>query len=160
MENNKKENFRQFTYENFNQTTEEDVGIIEFINKADEAFECVLKHRYSDFLVNEISENGKVIWLKINSQDEKTTEKTNDHVQEYTKNENQIKNDDSQIQENTNHLSKEINNKNNNKKKIVLKPELVEDIIKKYFVGQQIMDEEDGTKFRDLITKYNDRYCL
>ncbi len=64
MDKNLKENYKQINFENFNQTTEEDVGIIEFVNKEDEGFECILKHRYSDFIVNEISENGKVVWLK------------------------------------------------------------------------------------------------
>ena len=71
MENNKTDNFRKFNIENFNQTTEQDVGIAEFVNKDDEGFEGILKHRYSDFIVNEISENGNIVWLKLNEQDKK-----------------------------------------------------------------------------------------
>ena len=50
--------------ENFNHTTEEDVGITEFVNNDNPGFKCVLKHRYSDFLVNEIDQDGNVVWVK------------------------------------------------------------------------------------------------
>ena len=50
--------------EKFNTITEEDVGITEYINKDNQGFKCVLKHRYSDFIVNEIDENGNVVWIK------------------------------------------------------------------------------------------------
>jgi tRNA pseudouridine13 synthase len=50
--------------EKFNTITEEDVGITEYINNTNKGFKCVLKHRYSDFIVNEIDENGNVVWIK------------------------------------------------------------------------------------------------
>jgi len=45
---------------------EEDVGIEEFMMAADKNIEirCTVKHRYSDFIVNEIDEDGKVIWFE------------------------------------------------------------------------------------------------
>jgi tRNA pseudouridine13 synthase len=52
----------------FNTTSEEDVGIIEYINQESVGFKAVLKHRYSDFLVNEIDPEGKVVWLKTLTQ--------------------------------------------------------------------------------------------
>jgi len=155
MDKNKKDNFKQFNFENFNQTTEEDVGIIEFVNKENEGFECVLKHRYSDFIVNEINEEGKVIWLK-----------NPNNKQEIIKDDELRINNNDEEQSN---MIQQIDNKNNdvsiindiqekpNKKKFVLKTELVEDIIKNHFVNQQILDEEDGIKLRDLIIKYNER---
>ena len=48
----------------FNQTKEEDVGITEYMSPENPGFKCVLKHRYSDFLVNEIGLDGKVVWIK------------------------------------------------------------------------------------------------
>ena len=53
-----------FHMEKFNTITEEDVGITEYINNTNKGFKCVLKHRYSDFIVNEIDENGNVVWIK------------------------------------------------------------------------------------------------
>ena len=50
--------------EKFNQTKEEDVGITEYMSPENPGFKCVLKHRYSDFLVNEIGLDGKVVWIK------------------------------------------------------------------------------------------------
>ena len=50
--------------EKFNQTKEEDVGITEYMSPDNPGFKCVLKHRYSDFLVNEIGLDGKVVWIK------------------------------------------------------------------------------------------------
>ena len=67
MEKNKFNNDKKFVFiEKFNNLTEENVGIVEYINKEAEGFEGILKHRYSDFIVNEISENGQVVWLKQN----------------------------------------------------------------------------------------------
>jgi len=50
---------------------EEDVGIEEFIMAADQNMQikCTVKHRYSDFIVNEIDEKGKVIWFKSEQSD-------------------------------------------------------------------------------------------
>ena len=50
--------------EKFNKLTEEDVGITQFMDNSNKGFKCVLKHRYSDFIVNEIDMNGKVVWIK------------------------------------------------------------------------------------------------
>ena len=49
---------------NFTNLSENDVGITEFLNTKNSGFSCVLKHRYSDFIVNEIDINGKIVWLK------------------------------------------------------------------------------------------------
>ena len=158
--NNKKENFKKYNFENFNQTTEEDVGIIEFVNKKDEEFECVLKHRYSDFLVNEISENGDVIWLKIKSEAKNTMEQSNDQNEETLKIEDQTPTEKSiagKVDKISNQNYKE---QSNNKNKLVLSPEMVENIIKNYFVGKQIMDEEDGQRLKELIVKYIERYKI
>ena len=48
---------------------EADVGIKLFLadleTKADPlVIKCTFKHRYSDFIVNEIDENGDVVWFK------------------------------------------------------------------------------------------------
>ena len=48
---------------NFTNLSENDFGITEFLNTK-KGFSCVLKHRYSDFIVNEIDINGKIVWLK------------------------------------------------------------------------------------------------
>lgn len=53
--------------EKFNKITEEDVGITQYMNDDNKGFKCVLKHRYSDFLVNEIDTNNNVVWLKTDS---------------------------------------------------------------------------------------------
>ena len=50
--------------EKFSKTKEEDVGITEFMCPENPGFKCVLKHRYSDFLVNGIGLDGKVVWIK------------------------------------------------------------------------------------------------
>ena len=50
--------------EKFNKLSEEDVGITQFMDNSNKGFKCVLKHRYSDFIVNEIDMNGKVVWIK------------------------------------------------------------------------------------------------
>ena len=47
--------------ERFNKIGEEDVGITEYIDSSNKGFKCVLKHRYSDFIVNEIDIDGNVI---------------------------------------------------------------------------------------------------
>jgi tRNA pseudouridine13 synthase len=47
-----------------NRLSEQDVGIRMYFNNETSGFECVLKHRYSDFLVNEIDIHGNVVWLK------------------------------------------------------------------------------------------------
>ena len=44
------------------QLDEKDVGILEYFNPTNKGFECILKHRFTDFLVNEIDLNGNVIW--------------------------------------------------------------------------------------------------
>ena len=48
---------------NFTNLSENDFGITEYLNTK-KGFSCVLKHRYSDFIVNEIDINGKIVWLK------------------------------------------------------------------------------------------------
>ena len=61
--------------------TEPDVGISTYLNKHEaeipqSGFNCILKHRYSDFNVNEISLNGEVVYLtnlELPSCDEKPT---------------------------------------------------------------------------------------
>lgn len=42
---------------------EEEAGILEFFN-TNKGFKCILKHRYSDFLVNEIDIDGNVVWAE------------------------------------------------------------------------------------------------
>jgi tRNA pseudouridine13 synthase len=44
-------------------TFEVDVGITEFMNPELEGFDAILKHRFSDFNVNEIDLDGKVVYL-------------------------------------------------------------------------------------------------
>ena len=53
----------------FNNKKEEDVGITEFMCPENPGFKCVLKHRYSDFIVNEIGVDGKVVWIKESQED-------------------------------------------------------------------------------------------
>ena len=60
----KEEKSNMINLEKFNQIKEEDVGIIEYMSPENPGFKCVLKHRYSDFLVNEIGLDGKVVWIK------------------------------------------------------------------------------------------------
>lgn len=45
---------------------EEQVGIQEYLAPASEQVPivCAVKHRYSDFIVNEIDENGDVVWFR------------------------------------------------------------------------------------------------
>ena len=71
-------NDKDFQY--FNKLKEEDVGISEYINKNSIGFTCVLKHRYTDFLVNEIDMQGKVVWVKSPQIEEKPKEKTNNEL--------------------------------------------------------------------------------
>ena len=75
--------------EKFNTITEEDVGITEYINNSNKGFKCVLKHRYSDFIVNEIDENGNVVWIKeenkaIEDITSNNTSSTNEQKEELT----------------------------------------------------------------------------
>jgi len=62
--NENKKTEKQINLEKFNNTKEEEVGITEFMCPENPGFKCVLKHRYSDFIVNEIDVNGNVVWLK------------------------------------------------------------------------------------------------
>ena len=55
--------------EKFNNIKEEEVGITEFMCPENPGFKCVLKHRYSDFIVNEIGMDGKVVWIKESQED-------------------------------------------------------------------------------------------
>lgn len=41
---------------------EHDVGITEYFNKDNKGFSCIIKHRYTDFLVNEVNTKGEVLW--------------------------------------------------------------------------------------------------
>jgi tRNA pseudouridine13 synthase len=54
--------------------SEQDAGIREYLSDL-KGFECVLKHRYSDFLVNEIDIHGNVVWLKSDKVETKESEK-------------------------------------------------------------------------------------
>ena len=84
----------QINLDKFNKTKEEDVGITEFMSPENPGFKCVLKHRYSDFLVNEIGLDGKVVWIKEadsaiqekKDEDKKTEELTEEKVDEILKN--------------------------------------------------------------------------
>jgi len=157
MDKNLKENYKQINFENFNQTTEEDVGIIEFVNKEDEGFECILKHRYSDFIVNEISENGKVVWLKDpNKKQESVIQR--EEIKDIKKEENVEHK--KEIIEDKNTENYQVDKENPSKGKFILKTQLVEEIINNHFVEKQILDKEDGEKLRELIIKYNERHIL
>lgn len=65
-------NKNEIDLQSFNKLREEDVGISEYVNKNSIGFHCVLKHRYSDFLVNEIDMDGNVVWMKIPKTEEKS----------------------------------------------------------------------------------------
>lgn len=56
MESNKKEEDKVFG--------EEEAGIREYVSKDNIKIPCSIKHRFSDFIVNEIDENDNVIWFK------------------------------------------------------------------------------------------------
>ena len=85
----------QIDLDKFNKTKEEDVGITEFMSPENPGFKCVLKHRYSDFLVNEIDLDGKVVWIKesdsspqekLDEDKKKSEELTEEKVDEIIKN--------------------------------------------------------------------------
>ena len=42
---------------------EKEAGIEEYLCKDNVTIRCVIKHRFSDFVVNEIDENGVVVWF-------------------------------------------------------------------------------------------------
>lgn len=42
---------------------EKEAGIEEYLCPDNVHISCVMKHRFSDFIVNEIDEHGKVIWF-------------------------------------------------------------------------------------------------
>jgi hypothetical protein len=42
---------------------EVEAGIQEYLSSENSSIQCVIKHRFSDFIVNEIDEHGKVIWF-------------------------------------------------------------------------------------------------
>ena len=42
---------------------EADVGIARFLTEGLTALPCAIKHRYSDFIVNEIDKHGEVVWF-------------------------------------------------------------------------------------------------
>ena len=43
---------------------EYEAGIQEYLSaKENTTIQCVIKHRFSDFIVNEIDEHGKIIWF-------------------------------------------------------------------------------------------------
>ena len=46
---------------------EKDVGIEEFASAEGDGFEAIIKHRFSDFSVNEIDKSGNVVRLTSNS---------------------------------------------------------------------------------------------
>lgn len=49
---------------NVNPTREDEVGIIDYVSTGTPSFRGLLKKRYTDFLVNEILPNGKVVHLR------------------------------------------------------------------------------------------------
>lgn len=63
----------------FSKLSETDVGITEYLLKDAKGFDCILKHRYSDFLVNEIDQFGNVVWIK-KSEDEGANKETGENV--------------------------------------------------------------------------------
>ena len=75
--------------ERFNKIGEEDVGITEYIDSSNKGFKCVLKHRYSDFIVNEIDIDGNVVWVKTKDsniqEEEKKEELTEEKANEILK---------------------------------------------------------------------------
>jgi len=43
---------------------EYEAGIQEYLSsKENTTIQCVIKHRFSDFIVNEIDEHGKIVWF-------------------------------------------------------------------------------------------------
>ena len=68
-ETKNKEKEREINLEKFNHIREEEVGITQFMCPENPGFKCILKHRYSDFIVNEIGVDGKVVWIKESPQD-------------------------------------------------------------------------------------------
>ena len=42
---------------------ENEAGIEEYLSTNNVTIRCVIKHRFSDFIVNEIDENGQVVWF-------------------------------------------------------------------------------------------------
>ena len=69
LENKNKEKEKEIHLEKFNHIKEEDVGITQFMCPENPGFKCILKHRYSDFIVNEIGVDGKVVWIKESPED-------------------------------------------------------------------------------------------
>ena len=63
---------------NFTNLSENDFGITEYLNTK-KGFSCVLKHRYSDFIVNEIDINGKIVWLKDSNNNNIITNNNNNN---------------------------------------------------------------------------------
>lgn len=43
---------------------EAEAGIQEYISNGNVVIQCAIKHRFSDFIVNEIDEHGTVIWFE------------------------------------------------------------------------------------------------
>lgn len=154
MENNKKENFRNFNIENFNQTSEEDVGIISYIDNEDDGFECVLKHRYSDFIVNEIAENGNVVWLRSKQIDEQDNDKILKIIEEQKTDDSNILANKQKESQNNNEV---VDQKFLDKKKFILNIDLVDNIIKNNFIAEDILDNEDAEKLKYLIIRYNQK---
>ena len=66
---------------NFTNLSENDFGITEYLNTK-KGFSCVLKHRYSDFIVNEIDINGKIVWLKDSNNNTITNNNNNENLTE------------------------------------------------------------------------------
>ena len=54
---------KKINLDKFSKTKEEEVGIKEFMCPENPGFTCILKHRYSDFIVNEIDVDGNVVWI-------------------------------------------------------------------------------------------------
>jgi tRNA pseudouridine13 synthase len=115
-------NRNEIDLQSFNKLREEDVGISEYIYKSNLGFKCVLKHRYSDFLVNEIDMEGNVVWMKtpktegedkskIKSQDEPTSKEEVDSLINKNFIENKIINNHDDIEKMKNFIFNYFNQK-------------------------------------------------
>jgi tRNA pseudouridine13 synthase len=144
--NNQKQQKQQktFNFDNPNKVNEEDVGIECYINNIDDGFECIIKHRYSDFIVNEINENGDIIWL---------IEKNKEKMQIENFNKEKLKEISIEIKQNT--IAQE-DKKVSIAKESELNLEKIEEIILNNFKSK-ILDEEDSEKLKELLFKYINR---
>ena len=56
---------------------EKDAGIEEYLSAEGLEIKCAIKHRYSDFIVNEIDMNGDVVWFKSELGNQKKWKQSN-----------------------------------------------------------------------------------